>query len=733
MTSSGSESATEVRLQVLDRLIATLGERVPEPDALPGEMLDTLVDALGGLSGAACALACSNGERVVAQRGARGAVLADLVLQELATADGARFAVYGPGESPAPGLGALAVVPLGGPAAIEGALALAWDGESSPAVYNAQFWSSVGRLMTGFCERARMAEELSARVRRSEALYRVSRTLSSTLDLDRLLSLIVSLAVDTIDKASNGVLHLLDEETGELHPRALSFEPGTLPDSRGRGAMHLGVGVAGHALAEGVLVNIPDVAHDPRFVPGEESRSYAAMMVAPLLLGERRVGTLSVVAVEPYAFGPDDEQLLLTLATLAAAAIDNARLISDLQESLNRLKMTQQQLVQSAKLSAMGQLISGLAHELNNPLTAITGYVQLLSMSPELPAEARQDLAKVDEQARRAASIVQNLLTFARQRKQEAELVDANEVLRRTLELRAYALRRADVRVALRLAPGPLGVLVAPDQLQQVFLQLISNAQDAMQDSSSPRILTITSERTADVVRIRVADNGPGLSPQAREHLFEPFFSTKEVGEGSGLGLSISFGIVSQFGGRICAEEDPPEGGAAFCIEFPIVREPIVGDAPGVKPATGRSPDGKHHVLVVDDEPEVASLLEAILAEDGHCVETCPDAGQALAQIAQAAANGTPYDLLLSDIHLPGMRGPDLYERLTEMRNPLSQHLIFITGDALDAETLEFCQAHGVTCVEKPFSLDDLLAAVDQVGAEPMSPAEPGSSQWYTR
>ncbi len=714
------------RLRALDRLLA-LGGGIADAGALPGEILDVLVDEMGG-TGASCALWTAGGSPVLATRGPRAAELAEVAGGRGAGGVSARVTIFRDGQGPLPGAAAFAIVPLASAASTGGMLLLVWDAGPDDAVLDEEFLGTMGRLVANLLERALMADDLNARVRRSQALYRVSRALSSTLDLDRLLSLIVSLAVDTIEKASNGVLHLLDEETGELHPRALSFQPGILPDTSGKSRMRLGVGLAGNALAEGVLVNIPDVAADPRFVPGQDARRFAAMMVAPLLLGERRVGTLSVDSVEPRAFGPDDEQLLLTLATLAAAAIDNAQLISHLQESLNTLKMTQEQLIQSAKLSAVGQLISGLAHELNNPLTAIMGYVQLLGVSADLPAGARRDLSKVHEQARRAAGIVQNLLTFARQRRQEAELVDVNEVLARTLELRAYQLRRADVEIITRLEPGSLGIMAAPDQLQQVFLQLINNAQDAMRANSGARRLTITTGRTADVVRIRVADNGPGLLPQARAHLFEPFYTTKEVGEGSGLGLSISFGIVDQFGGRIYAEEDPAEG-AVFCVEFPVVREPIVGEVLSPQASDTVRPNRKSRILIVDDEPEVAALLEAILLEDGHRVETCTDGEEALDRVALAGAGGDPYDLLLSDIHMPTMRGPELYSRLAEAGDPLGEHLIFITGDALDPDTLGFCQAHGLTCVEKPFSLDDLIEAVDQVRAR-SSTEEPGASRW---
>ncbi len=712
----------DVRLDVVERL-AGIGDAAQDLEPLLDEALDVLIDALEGAVGGAY-VAEGPGGPLLHGRGPAGEALAAR-LREAGGAPGRGAFPEEPclleatdADAADPSLAAVVAFSLRTREGTAGAVLLGFGPERPAESLELGLFRLVGRAVGLAIENARLAGVVQARLRRSQALYNVSRALAATLDLDHLLSLIVAFAVDTIEKATNGVLHLLDETTGELHPRALSFQPGVLPDTSGKGAMRLGHGVAGEALAEGRLVNIPDVGRDPRYVAWQGARRPAAMMVAPLLLGDRRVGTLSVDATEPHAFGEEDEQLLLTLATMAAAAIDNARLISYLQESLNHLKMTQEQLIQSAKLSAVGQLISGVAHELNNPLTAIMGYVQLVSMTADLPAPAREDLDKIRVQARRAAEIVQSLLTFARQRKQEAEHVNVNEVLRRTMELRAYQLRREGVEIVTRYADEIPGVLVAPDLLQQVILQLVNNAQDALRGVEGPRRLSLSTGCDGDTVFLRIADNGPGLTPEARAHLFEPFFTNKEVGEGTGLGLSICFGIVSQFGGRISAEGDGDgDGGAAFVVEFPAARAPVVGQGP--EPASGVQPAHVPpcHVLIVDDEPDVSGLLEAILAEDGHRVETAADGEEALARLAAARRADDAFDLLLSDINMPGMQGPEMYDRLVAQDEALASRLVFITGDALDPGTLAFLRSRGLTYVEKPFSLDDLGRALGQVWA----------------
>ncbi|MGB9578572.1 MAG: GAF domain-containing protein, partial [Halothiobacillaceae bacterium] len=226
------------------------------------------------------------------------------------------------------------------------------------------FLDALGKTIGLAVEHAYLYRRMEQRLRESQALYEVGRALTSTLDLDTLLNLIVRSAVDTIGKAKNGVLHLLDEETNELRPKALSFATPGLPDMVGRSRMKPGQGVAGIALQLGQVVNVPDVAKDERFIRVGQGRSFAAMLVAPLLVGERRIGTLSIDSDEPFAFTPDDERLLMTLASQAATAIEQARLVQDLQQSLEELRTTQAQLIQSEKLSAIGQLIAGVAHEL---------------------------------------------------------------------------------------------------------------------------------------------------------------------------------------------------------------------------------------------------------------------------------------------------------------------------------------------------------------------------------
>ena len=401
--------------------------------------------------------------------------------------------------------------------------------------------------------------------------------------------------------------------------------------------------------------------------------------------------------------------MLTTLAAQAAVAIDNARLVNDLQQSLSDLKNTQAALVQSEKLSAIGQLIAGVAHELNNPLTAVMGYAQLLQTN-DVDDEVRRDLDRIYTQAQRAAKIVQNLLTFARQHKAQRELVDVNELIERVIELRAYQLHVDNIEVTLDLADAILETVADPNQLQQVFLNLINNAQDAISEVADRGRLTIRTELSGDAIRIAFSDTGPGLDMEARRHLFEPFYTTKEVGKGTGLGLSICYGIVSEHEGRIWADNEIDRG-ATFTVELPIVDELTRHAGPIIKPAVLL--DKGMHILVVEDEKDVAGLVQRILATDGHHVTLAKD-GQA-ALDALLARSDEPCDLLISDVKMPGLSGPMLYETLCDTFPNLAKKTIFITGDIMSESTQEFLKTTGVPYLSKPFTVEDLRRRIADI------------------
>jgi two-component system, NtrC family, sensor kinase len=361
-------------------------------------------------------------------------------------------------------------------------------------------------------------------------------------------------------------------------------------------------------------------------------------------------------------------------------------------------------------------LIAGVAHELNNPLTAIMGYAQLLQTTEGVGEDVLRDLSKIYMQAQRAARIVQNLLTFARQHKAERQLININEALERTLELRSYQLRVENVEVVTQLAENVPGTIADPNQLQQVFLNLINNAQDAMTEYRGGGHLVVTTEFQEGKIRIKFRDNGPGLSPQAQKHLFEPFFTTKEVGKGTGLGLSICFGIVSQHGGQIWAESEPGQG-TTFIVELPVVQAESARAGEKKEDQSPRA-QGKL-VLVVEDEEDVAMLLQRILSQDGHRVLLAPDGHVALDHLIEARKQGANFNLIISDIKMPGVNGPALYERVRQEMPDLAKRMVFITGDTMSPSTEAFLQRANLPYLAKPFTVSELRRAMASILEQP--------------
>jgi len=367
-------------------------------------------------------------------------------------------------------------------------------------------------------------------------------------------------------------------------------------------------------------------------------------------------------------------------------------------------KMLQEQLIQSEKMSAIGQLVSGVAHELNNPLAGISAFAQLLLSEKRFPPDQRTAAEMIYAEARRASRIVQNLLTFARQHKPERTPTSVNQVLDDTLELRGYELRVRGIDVERDYDEQVPETMADAHQLQQVFLNLVTNAEQAMERSERDKqCLIVRTRRTGDLIRIEVEDTGSGIPPNLLERIFNPFFTTKPTGSGTGLGLSISLGIVREHEGRIWAE-NAPHGGARFVIELPMVTPHGTGEslaAPALTPVTDRL-----HVLVVDDEASVRVALQRYLSSRGHEVETTASGKEALARMREDS-----FDAVIIDMRMPDLSGEQLFQELKGRDPTYAERVIFTTGQLVDDSVRTFLASTGRPCVPKPFE----FSAFDQV------------------
>ncbi len=405
----------------------------------------------------------------------------------------------------------------------------------------------------------------------------------------------------------------------------------------------------------------------------------------------------------------DGEIVSLSVASHTIASVSGREpyLVSVLRDATAEWRL-KEQLLQSEKMSALGQLVSGVAHDLNNPLTSITGYAQLLSAQNSDP-RFRRALEVIASESMRASRIVKNLLTFARKTPPERTLLGLNGLVLKTLELKVHDFQMNRITVHTDLEPDLPLTLLDFHQIQQVLLNLLINAEQAMRSQKDSGTLRIVTRRGGIGIQIRVEDDGPGIPDAVLQKIFEPFYTTKPIGVGTGLGLAICHGIISEHGGTIAAQNNP-EGGARFVIELPVLsprEEPAVAVWAGgtVKPASRR-----RDVLVVDDDPAIQDMLVAFLTFDGHKVDTATSAEVALQKL-----RARRYDLLLTDLRLGGMTGIEFYKHLHEHDREMAGRVVFITGDMVNPETLEFLDSVKNSCLSKPFALDDLRGVLERL------------------
>jgi PAS domain S-box-containing protein len=402
-----------------------------------------------------------------------------------------------------------------------------------------------------------------------------------------------------------------------------------------------------------------------------------------------------------------------------------SRDITERKQAEEQFQRQRDALYQSEKLATMGQLLAGVAHELNNPLSVVMGHAALLQQSVRNKRQ-KERAEKIVQAAERCARIVNNFLALARQRPPERHPVQVNTVVREAVELLAYPLRVDSVEVVWALAEEVPVLRADAHQLHQVVVNLVANAHQAMREAAGPRRLTVATGVSpgGERVWVEVRDTGPGIAAELEERIFEPFFTTKPPGVGTGLGLSLCQGIIEGHGGRIRVVRGEGSG-AVFRLELPVTEsggaEPVAG---GGAPVVMRGA----RILVVDDEPGIAGVLAEVLQLDGHVVETVGNGEAALGKLAVGG-----YELILSDIRMPELDGPSLYWEL-ERRDPrLLRRMIFLTGDTLSPGTREFLEKTGAPCLAKPFALNEVREIVQQVlqtqesamAGEPQQPTQP--------
>ncbi|GAB4367946.1 MAG: hypothetical protein Kow00114_26930 [Kiloniellaceae bacterium] len=374
------------------------------------------------------------------------------------------------------------------------------------------------------------------------------------------------------------------------------------------------------------------------------------------------------------------------------------------EEQMNRQR---EALYQSEKLSALGALLAGVAHELNNPLSVVVGHAQLLKETAADPRTVER-ATKIGKAADRCSRIVKSFLAMARQRPPERRAVDLRDIVQATLDVTGYSLRTANIETRLELDPAVPPVWGDSDQLNQVVTNIIVNAQQAMMDVAGARVLTIRDRFDADrgEVVLTIGDSGPGIPEEIQSRIFEPFFTTKDIGEGTGVGLAVSHRIVEAHDGRIDVDSALGKG-TVFTVTLPVSTAASEA-APAARPRNDCGPAAA--ILIIDDEPDVAQMLGDILTAQGHRVVTAASGQKALRLL-----EGQRFDVILSDVRMPELDGPSLYATLERTQPALLKRTAFVSGDTLSPSARVFLQRVKRPFIEKPFTLEEVRNLVARI------------------
>ncbi len=398
----------------------------------------------------------------------------------------------------------------------------------------------------------------------------------------------------------------------------------------------------------------------------------------------------------------------------------------EIYRDLTAQRVFHSKLLQTEKLAALGQMVSGVAHELSNPLTTIAGYAHRLLARQDLPGRT-EEVRQIYQEAERANTILRQLLLNARETFPERRLVSLNQVVQRAMDLQQFSLAAEKIRVDIDLDPVLPFVHGDPGYLQQVLMNLVGNARQAIEQQGQGGTIRLRTERIGERrVLLEVADNGPGIPQAILARIFDPFFTTKPPGVGTGLGLAIVLSVVREHGGQVHVSS-PPQGGAVFQIELPAAAETARDEVTG-SPQAGRKhslpeaaemvsrhdgiasalDDAKGaRVLVVEDEPTVARLIADVLEDEGMHVDVLLDGHEALDRAARQS-----FDLVICDMKMPGLDGQHFYKSLERSGNSLRKRFLFVTGDILAPQTREFLERNNLPHVAKPFRVEELTEKV---------------------
>jgi two-component system NtrC family sensor kinase len=448
------------------------------------------------------------------------------------------------------------------------------------------------------------------------------------------------------------------------------------------------------------------IGMDFRAVLAEEELPGAEAAATAIL-----TGASPTLEMETTVVRPSGERRLVSMR--ATAAERNGRIvgITGIGRDTTEEREREDALRRAERLAGLGTLIGGVAHELNNPLQAISAFAELLVVDIDDPAlSTRAEL--IQREAERASRIVSSLRRLARDTQQAGErtLVDLNDIVKHVLQVRSYTLQTGNISVVEHLEPVLPPVLGSRSEIEQVLLNLIVNAEQALASlAAGPRTITIVTRRERGSVVVSVRDNGPGIPREQLGQIFDPFYTTKSPGEGTGLGLSLAHSIVAEHGGTLRASSSPGAG-ATFIMRLPDAE--VSAAARETRTRMPAPPVRSLKVLIVDDESTIRDVLASFLRRRGHEVETAAEGSRALS-LVRARAPDAMFDVILSDLRMPGLGGDELLRQLGVLDPTLQDRVVVMTGDAASEETVAILSDAGVPVIVKPFTLAELAILIE--------------------
>lgn len=551
-------------------------------------------------------------------------------------------------------------------------------------------------------EKRRAEDEMRRRNRELNALNAMAVVATQSFDLDEILNLTLRQVVSLFGTES-GTVYLADSDAPTYRRRAAwgprsrdQSRPATISFADGFG--DLVMRSRAEVITAEYLPHLDGAVAD--FIRSSSDGSW----IWVLFWGkESPIGMMGLRSHIEHQYSTGEENLLVAISRQLATTIEKVRLYEETCKAYEDLRRTQEQLLQSEKMSAVGQLIAGVAHELNNPLTAILGYAQLLE-TENLNDRAQDYVGKMFKQAQRTHRVVQNLLSFARQRTPERSEIDLRNIVDETLTLRDYDLKVNQIVVEKELGSEPALVVADPHQIEQVFLNIINNAVDAVLETGRAGKLTIRISSEAGFVSAKFADDGPGIKDPKR--IFDPFYTTKNVGKGTGLGLSICYGIVKEHGGDITAH-NAPGGGAVIDVRLPMAMAERSAQEKAVLDPPKREGAIQGRILLVEEDESVLEFERDVLIGAGASVVTATKSEDVRTRLLSE-----PFDAVIMSGKMPAdWNGKEAYIWLAGNCPGMEEHTLFTFSNGLEqSDEREYLRENNVPYLVKPFEVAELIS-----------------------